>query len=86
VRDVDHFLGDDAGAGEFVLRHQLARLAAVDRQFGRAGRHQLVAADIAVVLGLHRAGAIRSKPRLASQAARTGGRPASRSMRPPVSV
>ena len=56
VRDVDHFLGDDAGAGEFILRHQLARLAAIDRQVGRTGRDQLVVADIAVVLGLHRAG------------------------------
>ena len=43
VRDVDHFLGDDPGAGEFELRDKLAGLAAIDRVVGGAGRHQLVA-------------------------------------------
>ena len=53
--DVDHFLGDDAGAGIFILRDHLAGLAAIDRQFRRAAGHQLAVADIAVVFRLHRA-------------------------------
>ena len=56
MRDVDHFFGDDAGAGEFKLRDELTGLAAIDRMLGRAGGHQLVAGDAAIVLGLHRAG------------------------------
>ena len=43
VRDVDHLFGDDAGAGELVLRDQLARLAAEHRKFGRAGGDESVA-------------------------------------------
>ena len=41
MRDVDHFFGDDAGAGEFVLGDELAGLAAEHRMFGGAGGHQL---------------------------------------------
>ena len=37
VGDVDHLLGDDAGAGELVLRDGLARRAAADDALGRAG-------------------------------------------------
>ncbi len=43
MRDVDHLLGDDAGAGEFELGDELARLAAEHRMLGRAGRDQAVA-------------------------------------------
>ncbi len=87
VRDVDHFLGDDAGAGELVLRHQLARLAAIDGQFRGTGRDQLVVADIAVVLRLHRARRRSDRNRVwRAIRARTGGSPASRSIRAPVSV
>ena len=56
MRDVDHFFGDDAGAGEFELRDELAWLAAEDRMLGRAGRDQTVAGRTAIVHGLHRAG------------------------------
>ena len=42
MRDVDHFFGDDAGAGEFELCDQLARLAAEYWMFGWAGGHQAV--------------------------------------------
>ena len=56
VRDVDHFLGDDAGAGEFELGDELAWLAAKDRMLGRAGRDQAIARGAAVVHVLHRAG------------------------------
>ena len=56
VRDVDHFFRDDAGAGEFELRDQLARLAAEDWMLGRAGRDEAVAGRAAIVDVLHRAG------------------------------
>ena len=49
--DVDHLFGDDAGAGEFVLGDELAIQAASRLAIGRAGRHELVAAHIAIVLG-----------------------------------
>ena len=54
VRDVQHLLGDDSGAGEFELGDELARFAAIHRMVGGAERHQPVAACAAVVLGLHR--------------------------------
>ena len=56
VRDVDHLLGDDAGAGEFELRDRLARLAAEHRMIGRAGGDEPVAGGAAIVHILHRAG------------------------------
>ncbi len=80
VRDVDHFFGDDAGAGEFVLRDQLARLAAQHAMLGRAGRHQAVADAPPLSSCFTARGAMRSKPRFAIHSARSGGRPASRSM------
>ena len=82
VRDVDHLLGDDPGAGEFELRDRLAGAARAARceAAGQAGT-SLSAGDIAVVLGLDRARRrCGAKPRLASHGARTGGSPASRSI------
>ncbi len=50
VRHVEHLLRDDAGAGEFELGDGLAGPAGQDLAGGRAGRHQFVGRDIAVVL------------------------------------
>ncbi len=50
--DVDHLLGDDAGARELVLRDHLALSAAPDRAFGRTGGHQTRRVENAIVLGL----------------------------------
>ncbi len=57
-RDIDHLFGDEAGAGEFILRHWLAGLATQRRDIGRAGRHEPVLADIAIVFRLHGAAVI----------------------------
>ena len=56
MRDVDHLLGDDAGAGELILGDQLALLAGEHLWRGWAAGDDLVGADIAIVLGLHLAG------------------------------
>jgi hypothetical protein len=56
VRDVEHLLGDDAGAGELVLGDEFSGFAAVDRVVRGAFGDQAVAGDAAVVLRLHRAG------------------------------
>ncbi len=56
VGDVDHLLGDDAGAGELVLRDVLAGAAGQHTQLGRAGRDEALALGAAVVLGLDVAG------------------------------
>ena len=53
--DVDHLLGDDAGARELVLRHRLAVERAQRRVHLREGARQVLAADIAVVDRLDRA-------------------------------
>ena len=43
MRDVDHFFGDDSGAGEFELCDELARLAAEHWMLRRAGGDEAVA-------------------------------------------
>ena len=84
VGDVDHLLGDDPGAGELVLRHQLAGLAACgsSRSAGQAGT-SLSAGDVAVVLGLDRARPRppRSRALAIQRLAHAAAGPASRSMR-----
>ena len=55
MRDIAHLLGDDAGAGEFELRHGRAARSAVDFALGGAGRNEMAAAGEAIVLGLDRA-------------------------------
>ena len=52
VGDVDHLLGDDAGAGELVLRDHLARAGGEHGLVRGTGRDKLVVPDMAVVLGL----------------------------------
>ncbi len=56
VCDVDHLLGDDAGAGVLVLGDVLALLADEEGAVGRAGRDEAVGGDVAVVLGADLAG------------------------------
>ena len=56
--NVDHFFGDDSGAGEFILRDVFGALARQRIGVGRAGGHQLVAGGVAIVLGLDRAARI----------------------------
>ena len=65
MRDVDHLFGDDAGAGEFELRDQLARLAAEDRMFGRAGGTRRSPDAPPLSTSFTARAAMRSKPRLA---------------------
>ncbi len=65
-----------ARSGSPYCGNQLASPATIDGMVSRTGQEdQLVIADIAVVFRLHRTGVMRSKPRLASHSARTGGRP-----------
>ena len=82
VRDVDHLLGDDAGAGKLVLRHRLAgdgRAAA--RLVGEVAG-QMRAGNVAVVLRLDRRGRRIARRRRApcTQASRMRGRPFSTSI------
>ncbi len=49
--DIDHLGGDDAGLGELVLSRHLAGLRLQDRALGRAGRHELLGGDVAVIGG-----------------------------------
>ena len=70
--DVDHLLGDDPGAGELVLRDELAGLAGAQRPRRRAERREAVGGDVAVVLRLDRPAldggvAARGDPRLADR-------------------
>ncbi len=58
VGDVDHLFGDDAGLGELVLRDELVGAGLERRRHRRASRHQLVGADVAVVLGAHGAAVV----------------------------
>ena len=60
--DVDHLLGDDAGARELVLRHRLALERAQRRVHLRKRARQVLAADIAVVDRLDRAALIGLDP------------------------
>ena len=53
--DVDHFLGDDAGARVFELRDGLARQAAEWLRLVRKVASEMARRDVAVVLGLDRA-------------------------------
>ena len=53
MRDVDHLLGDDAGARELILRDLLAVRAAPHRPLRRTGRHETRRVEDAVVLGFH---------------------------------
>ena len=80
MRDVDHLLGDDAGAGELELRDLLAGLAGEHGAVRRAGRHQPVGRDVAVVLGLDRArrDRVEAAPGDPRRAAPAAGRPRGR--------
>ena len=53
--DVDHFFGDDAGAGEFVLGDELSGRAGAQRSLGRAMGREPLGRDRAVVFRLDRA-------------------------------
>jgi hypothetical protein len=86
MRDIDHLVRDDAGAGELVLRDELAGFSAQHAALGRALRDELVGPDIAVVLRLHRPPGTASKPRASIQARRVCVRPAARSIPASVSV
>src|SRR5262249_58337650 len=52
--DIDHFLGDDAGARELQLRHRPAIRCPQRTVRGRKIAREVLAADIAVVDGLDR--------------------------------
>ena len=80
MRDIDHLLGDDAGAGEFELRHRLARLAAKHRMSAGHSGTSLSPADVAVVLRLHRPRGDALEAAFGQPSRRIGGRPASRSI------
>ena len=85
--DVDHLLGDEAGARELELGDRTRPYFAGDTQpvvsAGQARDHALdadMAPLSAACTGSRACMARPSEPRRASHAARTGGRPASRSM------
>jgi len=51
--DIDHLFGDDPGAGEFILRHQLTRRAPAQDSRRGTMRREALGRDMAVVLGFY---------------------------------
>ena len=75
MRDIDHFFGDDAGAGEFELGDQRAVAARAARAWRGMARRAL-RGDVAVVFGLDRAALVAFPARRGGRARFRAGRQA----------
>ena len=53
MRDIDHFFGDNSGAGEFELRDRRGAGGAIELTLRRTGRREPFALGEAIVLRLH---------------------------------